>query len=139
MSSLPVTGDTVDLLALRDLRQRNRINVYLYMDADIARSSSVQADITKYRLTDIDFRPVLEIEEWFKHMQKQMKQIAGASANIEQMLKEQPLAAEVLETGVIETPAGLRPYLKCLLPYLDEMEEIEVRDASGITGGSTQS
>lgn len=135
MSSLPVTGDSVDLLMLRDLRQRDRINVYLYMDEDIARTSTVQADVLKYRLTDLDFRPVLEIEDWFKHMQKQMKQIAGASADISEMLREQPLSAEVLETGVIETPAGLRPYLKCLLPYLDEMNEIEVREATGIKGG----
>lgn len=122
----------MDLLVLRDLRIREKINVYLYMDAEIAKTSTVEEDIKKYRFTDMDFRPVLEIEDWFKNMQKQMKQIAGPSANVEQMLKEQPLSAEILDTGVLETPVGLRPYLKCLLPFLDEMEEIEVRQATGI-------
>lgn len=132
MSEYPKPGESVDLLVLRDLRIREKINVYLYMDAEIAKTSTVEEDIKKYRFTDMDFRPVLEIEDWFKNMQKQMKQIAGPSANVEQMLKEQPLSAEILDTGVLETPVGLRPYLKCLLPFLDEMEEIEVRQATGI-------
>ena len=102
------------------------------MDEEIAANSTVEEDIKKYRFTDMDFRPVLEIEDWFKNMQKQMKQIVGPAANVEQMLKEQPLAAEIIDTGVLETPVGLRPYLKCLLPFLDEMEEIEVRQATGI-------
>ena len=132
MSEYPSPGETVDLLVLRDLRIREKINVYLYMDEEIAKTSTVEEDIKKYRFTDMDFRPVLEIEDWFKNMQKQMKQIAGPSANVEQMLKEQPLSAEILDTGVLETPVGLRPYLKCLLPFLDEMEEIEVRQATEI-------
>lgn len=132
MSEYPKPGESVDLLALRELRIREKINVYLYMDAEIAANTTIEEDIKKYRLTDMDYRPVLEIEDWFKNMQKHMKQIVGASANVEQMLLEQPLAAEILSTGVIETPVGLRPYLKCLLPYLDEMEEIEVREATGI-------
>ena len=132
MSEYPSPGETVDLLVLRDLRIREKINVYLYMDEEIAKTSTVEEDIKKYRFTDMDFRPVLEIEDWFKNMQKQMKQIAGPSANVEQMLKEQLLSAEILDTGVLETPVGLRPYLKCLLPFLDEMEEIEVRQATGI-------
>ena len=132
MSEYPAPGENVDLLVLRDLRIREKINVYLYMDAEIAKTSTVEEDIKKYRFTDMDFRPVLEIEDWFKNMQKQMKQIAGPSANVEQMLKEQPLSAEILDTGVLETPVGLRPYLKCLRPFLGEMEEIEVRQATGI-------
>ena len=132
MTEYPKPGDTVDLLTLRDLRVREKINVYLYMDEEIAKNSTVEEDIKKYRFTDMDFRPVLEIEDWFKNMQKQMKQIVGPSANVEQMLKEQPLSAEIIDTGVLETPVGLRPYLKCLLPFLDEMDEIEVRQATGI-------
>ena len=132
MTEYPKPGDTVDLLTLRDLRIREKINVYLYMDEEIAANSTVEEDIKKYRFTDMDFRPVLEIEDWFKNMQKQMKQIVGPAANVEQVLKEQPLAAEIIDTGVLETPVGLRPYLKCLLPFLDEMEEIEVRQATGI-------
>ena len=132
MTEYPKPGDTVDLLTLRDLRIREKINVYLYLDEEIAANSTVEEDIKKYRFTDMDFRPVLEIEDWFKNMQKQMKQIVGPAANVEQMLKEQPLAAEIIDTGVLETPVGLRPYLKCLLPFLDEMEEIEVRQATGI-------
>jgi len=132
MSTLPEVGTSVDLLLLRDLRRSEHLNVYLYMDEEIAKSSTVKEDIEKYRLTDFDFRPVLEIEDWIKNMQKQMKQIAGANANIEQMLKEQPLSAEILEIGEIDTPQGPRTYLKCLLPFLDEMEEMEVRRASDI-------
>lgn len=128
----PKPGETADVLELLELRRTNHINVYLYMDAEIAKTESVEEGIRKYRLTDIDFRPVLEIEDWFKHMKKQMKQIAGASAVLEEMLKSEPLRADILEAGTIQTPAGVRPYLKCLLPYLDEMEEIEVRNASDI-------
>ena len=131
MKQLPDVGTSVDLLKLRDLRQELHINVYLYMDAEIAAASTVKEDLTKYRFTNFDYRPVLEMEEWLKNMQKQVKQMSGPNANIEQMLSEQPLSAEILEIGEIETPVGSRKYLKCLLPFLDEMEEMEVRQASG--------
>lgn len=126
----PKKGDTADVLDLLEFRRKHHINVYLYMDAEIAQSSTVEDDIKKYRFTDIDFRPMLEIEDWFKNMKKQMKEIAGSSMSLEEMLKSEPLVVEVLDTGMIETSVGLRPFLKCILPYLDEMEEMEVRRAS---------
>ena len=132
MTDLPAPGEQIDLLLLREIRQRERINVYLYMDEEIAKTSNITDDVEKYRMTDPDFRPVLEIEDWFKIIQKQMKQIEGPGANVERMLTEQPLSAEVLETGIIRTAVGERPYIKALMPYLDEMEEIEVRKATGI-------
>ncbi len=132
MTDLPAPGEQIDLLLLREIRQRERINVYLYMDEEIAKTSNVTDDVEKYRMTDPDFRPVLEIEDWFKIIQKQMKQIEGPGANVETMLTEQPLSAEVLETGIIRTAVGERPYIKALMPYLDEMEEIEVRKATQI-------
>jgi len=132
MTDLPAPGEQIDLLLLREIRQRERINVYLYMDEEIAKTSNITDDVEKYWMTDPDFRPVLEIEDWFKIIQKQMKQIEGPGANVERMLTEQPLSAEVLETGIIRTAVGERPYIKALMPYLDEMEEIEVRKATGI-------
>ena len=132
MDELPDIGENVDLLVLKDLRMTEKINVYLYMDKEIAENSSVKEDIEKYRFTDFDFRPFLEIEDWFKNMQKQMKQISGPSADISEMLREQPLYAEIIEHGTIDTPYGKRRYLKCLLPFLDEMEEIEVKRATDI-------
>ena len=131
MTDLPAPGEKIDLLRLREIRQRERINVYLYMDEEIAKTSNIADDVEKYRLTDVDFRPVLEIEDWFKNMLKHMKQIEGPGANIEKMLKKQPLFAEILETGTLQTAVGSRIYIKTLLPYLDEMEEIEVRKATG--------
>ncbi|HJJ30086.1 MAG TPA: hypothetical protein O0W87_03715 [Methanocorpusculum sp.] len=131
MTDLPAQGEEIDLLMLREIRQRERINVYLYMDEEIAKTSNIADDVEKYRLMDLDFRPVLEIEEWFKNMLKHMRQIEGPSANIEKMLKKQPLFAEILETGTLQTAVGPRIYIKALLPYLDEMEEIEVREATG--------
>ena len=131
MTDMPAPGEQIDLLKLKEIRQRERINVYLYMDAEIANTSNVMDDVEKYRLTDPDFRPVLEIEDWLKNMQKHMKQIEGPGANIEKMLREQPLAAEILEIGTMQTAVGPRGYIKALLPYLDEMEEMEVREAKG--------
>ena len=48
MTEYPKPGDTVDLLTLRDLRVREKINVYLYMDEEIAKNSTVEEDIKKY-------------------------------------------------------------------------------------------
>lgn len=126
----PKPGDTADVLELLLLRQTEHISVFLYMDAEIAKHERVEDGLKKYRLIDPDFRPMLEIDDWFKQMRKQMKQIAGSGADLEEMLKAEPICAEVLEAGELQTPAGTRPYLKCLLPYLDEMEEMEVRNAS---------
>ncbi|MDO9523701.1 MAG: hypothetical protein Q7J08_08350 [Methanocorpusculum sp.] len=131
MTDLPEPGELIDLLKLREIRQRDRINVYLYMDEEIAKTSNVMDDVDKYRMVDPDYRPVLEIEDWLKNMQKHMKQIEGPGANVEKMLKEQPLTAEILETGTMQTAVGPRGYIKALLPYLDEMEEMEVREAKG--------
>ncbi len=132
MNSLPATGTAVDLLKLRDLRRELRINVYLYLDADLARTSDLTADLEKYRMVDPDLRPVLEIEEFLKNMQKQMKQIVGPSANAEQMLQEEPLYATILATGEMSTAAGPRGYIKALMPYLDEMEEIQYSNAASV-------
>ncbi len=131
MTDLPAPGEQIDLLELRDIRQRERINVYLYMDEEIAKTSNVTDDVDKYRMIDPDYRPVLEIEDWLKNMRKHMKQIEGPGANVEKMLKEHPLTAEILEIGTMQTAVGPRGYIKALLPYLDEMEEIEVREAKG--------
>jgi len=131
MTDLPAPGEQIDLLKLRDIRQRERINVYLYMDEEIAKTSNVMDDVDKFRMVDPDYRPVLEIEDWLKNMQKHMKQIEGPGANVEKMLKEHPLIAEILETGTMQTAVGPRGYIKALLPYLDEMEEMEVREAKG--------
>ncbi|MDE2518656.1 MAG: hypothetical protein O0X96_08055 [Methanocorpusculum sp.] len=130
MTELPKTGERIDVLVLRELRRTERINIYLYMDEEIARTSDLTADLAKYRLVDPDFRPVLEIEEWFKTMQKQMRQIAGANARVEEMFTAEPLNAEILETGTLETAVGRRTYLKALLPYLDEMEEMHYSNAT---------
>ncbi|MDV0442374.1 hypothetical protein [Methanorbis furvi] len=130
MTQLPNVGERIDVLVLRDLRQTEHINVYLYMDEEIAKTSDLAADLQKYRLVDPDFRPVMEIEEWFKVMQKQMRQIAGPNAKIEEMFAEEPLHAEILGTGSIQTAVGPRTYLKALLPYLDEMEDMHYSDAS---------
>ncbi len=130
MIDLPNPGERIDVLVLRELRRTEHINVYLYMDEEIAKTSDLAADIEKYRLVDPDFRPVLEIEEWFKSMQKQMRQIAGPGANVEAMFAEEPLYADILATGTIETAVGPRTYLKVLLPYLDEMEEMHYSNAS---------
>lgn len=130
MTELPHPGDRIDVLILRDLRQTERINVYLYMDEEIARTSDIAADLVKYRLVDPDFRPVLEIEEWMKTMQRQMCQIAGAAASVEHMCTEEPLYAEILEVGEMQTAVGPRTYLKALLPYLDEMEEMHYSNAT---------
>ncbi|MCZ0860846.1 hypothetical protein O0S10_06335 [Methanocorpusculum sp. MG] len=130
MTELPKTGERIDVLVLRELRRTERINIYLYMDEEIARTSDLTTDLAKYRLVDPDFRPVLEIEEWFKTMQKQMRQIAGANARVEEMFTAEPLHAEILETGTLETAVGRRTYLKALLPYLDEMEEMHYSNAT---------
>lgn len=130
MTELPKPGDRIDVLVLRELRRTDRINIYLYMDEEIAKTSDLSADLVKYRLVDPDYRPVLEIEEWFKSMQKQMRQIAGANARVEEMFAEEPLNAEILESGEMQTAAGPRLYLKALLPYLDEMEEIHYSNAT---------
>ena len=132
MNSIPAIGTAVDLLKLRDLRRELHINVYLYLDADLARTSDLIADLKKYRMVDPDLRPVLEIEEFLKNMQKQIKQIVGPSTNAEQMLQEEPLYATILATGEMPTAVGPRGYIKALMPYLDEMEEIQYSNATAV-------
>ena len=38
MTDMPAPGEQIDLLKLKEIRQRERINVYLYMDAEIAKT-----------------------------------------------------------------------------------------------------
>ena len=130
MTDLPKPGDRIDVLVLRELRRTDRINIYLYMDEEIAKTSDLSADLVKYRLVDPDYRPVLEIEEWFKSMQKQMHQIAGSNARVDEMFAEEPLNAEILEVSEMQTASGPRIYIKALLPYLDEMEEMHYSNAT---------
>lgn len=130
MTDLPKPGDCIDVLQLHELRRTLHINVYLYMDEELARCSTLADDIETYRLVDPDFRPMMEIEEWFKAMQKQMRQIAGADVDVAQMFTEEPLSVEIFDSGEMQTAAGPRTYLRALLPYLDEMEDIDYSDAT---------
>lgn len=130
MTELPKLGESIDVLQLHELRRKLHINVYLYMDEELARTSTLADDLETYRHVDPDFRPMMEIEEWFKIMQKKMRQIAGSGADFVQMFTEEPLLVEIFDSGVMQTAVGSRTYLRALLPYLDEMEDIDYSDAT---------
>ena len=123
MIEIPKPGSSISILTLLKIHQVNKINVYLYMDEKIAHTSNLELDLQKYKLVDLDYRPVLEIEEWLSLMQKQMTQIYHKKVDIKDMLEQLPINVEILSVDMFKD--NNKTYIKALLPFLDEMEEIQ--------------
>ncbi|QSZ67221.1 hypothetical protein RJ40_06760 [Methanofollis aquaemaris] len=64
-----IPGDTVDLATLRAMKEDNDIEVWIYFDEDLARSSSIEADLKAFEFVAEPARPFLELRRFLQYME----------------------------------------------------------------------
>ncbi|QYZ79186.1 hypothetical protein E2N92_06930 [Methanofollis formosanus] len=103
-------GDTVDLAALRAMKETDDIEVWVYFDEDLARSSSIEADLEAFEFVAEPARPFLELRRFLQYMESREP---GFTATIKN------LKTEVVAVGERKAFCACvlcpRPYVKVLL------------------------
>lgn len=111
------SGAEIDIRDLDTIREEQQIDIYLYFEEDLARESTLEKDIEEY--SDVpDFeRPFIRLDRFLQFANESDPQFAHRLSDI-------PLVIEILAYGELfqEGQAGTTPYVKGLMPFLDELE-----------------
>jgi hypothetical protein len=106
-------GGVADLRDLIPLERDQVVEVYLYFDPDLARSSSLEQDCRDFQIVSELSRPFLQLTRFLDVM-------TDRDPGFAEELKQEPLMVEVLELGVRHEFYGCviqhRPFVKVLLP-----------------------
>jgi hypothetical protein len=65
----PIPGDTIDLAGLKAMKERDEIEVWVYFDEDLARGSSIEADLQAFEFVAEPARPFLELRRFLQYME----------------------------------------------------------------------
>ena len=91
------------------------IEVYLYFDPDLARTSSLEQDLKDFAILSELSRPFLRLNRFLSVMAKRDPEFARS-------LEQEPFMVEILELGVRNEFYGCvleyRPFVKVLLPEM---------------------
>lgn len=112
-------GEKADILELAELGSRYAIDIYLYFEEDLARNSTLQKDME-------DFSAVPEYERPYIRIEKFIEFASAQDPEFNQKLKELPLILEVIACGEITVGGSQRRYITTLMPFLQDMEALEI-------------
>jgi len=112
-------GEKVDILELEELGSRYGIEIYLYFEEDLARNSTLQKDME-------DYTAVPEYERPFIRLEKFITFAASQDPEFRDKLKELPLILEVIACGEITREGADHRYITTLMPFLQDMEALEI-------------
>jgi hypothetical protein len=117
-------GAKIDIRDLEALGRRHNFRVYLYFEEDLANNSTLRDDLQEYRnVPDLE-RPFVDLNAFLRFA-------AEEDPLFTRRLDELPLVIEVTAYGELRTEEGkLVPYVKGLMPFLDELVMEDVQDAS---------
>lgn len=105
-------GDTVDLAVLRAMKEADDIEVWIYFDEALARSSSIEADLEAFEFVAEPTRPFLELRRFLMYMESREPGFTETNENLE---------TEVIAVGEREAFCACvlcpRPYVKVLLRH----------------------
>ncbi|SCL75081.1 hypothetical protein L21_0971 [Methanoculleus chikugoensis] len=119
-----VAGAKIDIRDLDAMGRRHNFRVYLYFEEDLAKDSTLREDLQEYRdVPDLD-RPFVNLNAFLRFAAEQ-------DPLFTRRLDELPLVIEVTAYGELRTEEGkLVPYVKGLMPFLDELTMEESGTAS---------
>ena len=105
-------GARLPIVRLKDLQEDHGLEVILYFDEDLARNSTLTADVTDFRIVPVHARPFMPLVVFLQVM-------AERDPELTRRMREEPPLAEVLETGTIDRYVGCvcctAQYVKALL------------------------
>ena len=110
-----VAGAKIDIRGLDAMGRRHNFQVFLYFEEDLARDSTLQEDLQKYDSVPETERPFVDLNAFLRFAAEQ-------DPLFTRQLDELPLIIEVAAYGEYRTEKGKpRPYVKGLMPFLDEL------------------
>ncbi|MBT8507659.1 hypothetical protein AZH53_04400 [Methanomicrobiaceae archaeon CYW5] len=110
-----VPGEKEDIRELRSLSKSYGFEAVLYFEKDLAETSTYEADLTTYADDPEDCRPFVLVTSFIKFASESDPSFLGR-------LEEFPLYVTVLSVGEREVGGKKLPYVKCLMPFLDEID-----------------
>ncbi|HOI57941.1 MULTISPECIES: hypothetical protein [unclassified Methanoculleus] len=119
-----VLGAKIDIRELDNLGKRHNFQVFLYFEEDLARSSTLRKDLQEYGdVPDLE-RPFIRLDAFLRFASE-------SDPLFTRRLDELPLVIEVVAYGEITMQEGkLLPYVKGVMPFLDELTMEETPGAS---------
>lgn len=119
-----VAGAKIDIRDLDAMGRRQNFHVFLYFEEDLVRDSTLREDLQEYDdVPDLE-RPFVNLSEFLRYAAEQ-------DPLFTRRLDELPLVIEVVAYGELRTEEGkLVPYVKGLMPFLDELTMEDTQTAS---------
>lgn len=107
-------GAGFDVLALDALHKRHGFEVVLYFEPDLVKSGGYADNLRQYAKAPVYERPFIGISDFLAFG-------AENDPTFEARLTEFPLMVVVVDLGD-RSPESGRPYVRCLMPFLDEID-----------------
>ncbi|EJG06327.1 MAG: hypothetical protein PHU26_05140 [Methanofollis liminatans] len=105
-------GETVDLLALKEIGERGDVEVWIYFDEEVAAASTIERDLANFEFVPEPDRPFIELRRFFAFME-------SIEPGFERSLADTPVRAQIVAVGEREAFCGCvlspRPYVKAAL------------------------
>jgi len=119
-----VPGAKIDIRELDAMRKRHNFHVYLYFEEDLARDSTLRKDLQEYGdIPDLE-RPFIRLDAFLRFATE-------SDPLFIRRLDELPLVVEIVAYGNIGLREGkLTPYVKGVMPFLDELAMEDMPGAS---------
>ncbi|WP_305066771.1 hypothetical protein [Methanoculleus sp.] len=118
-----VPGAKIDIRDLDTIRRQRHVDVFLYFEEELARESTLGEDLQEYS-------DVPELERPFIRMDAFLQFATESDPLFTKRLDELPLIIEIIAYGELASDGEQKPapYVKGLMPFLDElaMEEFPI-------------
>jgi len=119
-----IAGAKIDIRDLDKMGRRHNFQVFLYFEEDLARDSTLQEDLQKYIDVPETERPFVDLKAFLRFAGEQ-------DPLFTRQLDDLPLIIEVVAYGEYRKQKGKPgPYVKGLMPFLDELTMEEPGTAS---------
>jgi hypothetical protein len=101
-------GARSPLANLKELQERHGFEVYLYFDENLARNSTIEADLEDFQVLPSGARPFMPLQQF-------MRFIVQMEPEFERRMREEPVMVEVLEMGTFDRYSGC---VRCVSRYV---------------------
>jgi len=110
-----VPGETMDIRELQAISKTYKVEAVMYFEKDLAQTSTYEKDLETYADDPEDFRPFILVTSFIRFASESDPTFLGR-------LEEFPLLVTVHSVGERISGGQPVPYIKCLMPFLDEID-----------------
>ncbi len=110
-----IPGEKMDVRELQRIAQTYKVEAVLYFEKGLAETSTYEQDLETYAGEPEDYRPFILVTSFIRFASESDPTFLGR-------LEEFPLEVTVLSVGQRVSGKQQVPYIKCLMPFLDEID-----------------